>query len=207
VDWTRKSTKSNGELRRQFSQWQVPSELRGNLGLQDGDKCSITVAMGKFRHGASYMLTSGGEFRLPNAIAEHLRGIAQASPGSAISFRIDSAPSVESLEKAFTQKVAASSRLTSSERKKRLASAPKFPEQHEVVVTTFLRNPDVVAECLARASGVCESCRANAPFDRASNGTPYLEIHHKKRLADGGADTAENALALCPNCHRRAHFG
>jgi 5-methylcytosine-specific restriction protein A len=26
-------------------------------------------------------------------------------------------------------------------------------------------------------------------------------------LAEGGEDTVENALALCPNCHRRLHFG
>jgi 5-methylcytosine-specific restriction protein A len=26
-------------------------------------------------------------------------------------------------------------------------------------------------------------------------------------LSTGGEDTLENAIALCPNCHRRAHFG
>jgi 5-methylcytosine-specific restriction protein A len=26
-------------------------------------------------------------------------------------------------------------------------------------------------------------------------------------LASDGDDTVENAVALCPNCHRRAHFG
>jgi histidinol dehydrogenase len=25
-------------------------------------------------------------------------------------------------------------------------------------------------------------------------------------LADGGADTVENAVAVCPNCHRAAHY-
>ncbi|MGH8437576.1 MAG: HNH endonuclease [Pseudomonas sp.] len=33
------------------------------------------------------------------------------------------------------------------------------------------------------------------------------EVHHKVRLADGGLDTVENAIAVCPNCHRQAHFG
>ena len=75
------------------------------------------------------------------------------------------------------------------------------------MVTAFIRNPDVVAETLNRANGVCGSCGARAPFKRASDGTPYLEVHHKKRLADGGADIVENAIAVCPNCHRRAHFG
>ncbi|WP_373273521.1 HNH endonuclease [Vibrio parahaemolyticus] len=35
---------------------------------------------------------------------------------------------------------------------------------------------------------------------------PYLEVHHLTRLADGGADCPENVIALCPTCHRRAHY-
>jgi 5-methylcytosine-specific restriction protein A len=34
-----------------------------------------------------------------------------------------------------------------------------------------------------------------------------LEVHHKKQLSEGGEDTVENAIALCPNCHREAHYG
>ncbi|WP_409033890.1 HNH endonuclease [Pseudomonas sp. JUb42] len=26
-------------------------------------------------------------------------------------------------------------------------------------------------------------------------------------IADGGLDTLENAVALCPNCHRASHYG
>ncbi|WP_342542729.1 HNH endonuclease signature motif containing protein [Paenisporosarcina sp. FSL H8-0542] len=36
---------------------------------------------------------------------------------------------------------------------------------------------------------------------------PYLEVHHIKRLADNGEDSVENAIAVCPNCHRELHFG
>ena len=46
-----------------------------------------------------------------------------------------------------------------------------------------------------------------APFLKRSDGTPYLEVHHDVRLADGGADTVRNARALCPNCHGDAHHG
>ncbi|WP_414449152.1 HNH endonuclease [Burkholderia sp. 22PA0099] len=49
-------------------------------------------------------------------------------------------------------------------------------------------------------------CERPAPF-RRPNGSPYLEVHHRVRLADGGDDTVENAIALCPNCHREHHFG
>ena len=57
------------------------------------------------------------------------------------------------------------------------------------------------------ANGVCEKCDSPAPFNRTKDGTPYLEVHHWKFLADGGKDIVENAGALCPNCHREAHYG
>ena len=34
-----------------------------------------------------------------------------------------------------------------------------------------------------------------------------LDIHHLVYLADGGPDTADNLLALCPNCHALHHKG
>lgn len=92
-------------------------------------------------------------------------------------------------------------------RLKRLACAPKKPTQVVVRSTAFIRNADVVAEVLLRAKGYCEHCGSQAPFISKSKGTPYLEVHHKLRLADGGDDTIENAIALCPNCHREQHFG
>lgn len=89
----------------------------------------------------------------------------------------------------------------------RLAKAPKKPKTciREVVVQE--RNPDVVAETLARANGVCQSCKKPAPFRKRSNGDPYLEVHHIKQLAHGGDDSVENAIAVCPNCHRKYHHG
>ena len=73
--------------------------------------------------------------------------------------------------------------------------------------TVFKRNPDVIAEVLERASGKCEYCNKPAPFKRASDGTPYLEVHHEIFLSQGGDDSVDNAVALCPNCHKEAHFG
>jgi 5-methylcytosine-specific restriction enzyme A len=88
-----------------------------------------------------------------------------------------------------------------------LQQAAKIPETVQVVTTAFKRNPDVVAEVLQRAQGYCEACGYQAPFLRASDGTPYLEVHHIIPLAEQGEDTVENAVALCPNCHREVHFG
>lgn len=94
------------------------------------------------------------------------------------------------------------------ERKERLESRNSiYPDVYEVATKAFGRNPDVIAEVLIRANGVCEKCGMDAPFKRASDGTPYLEVHHIVRLADGGEDTVKNAMAVCPNCHRELHFG
>lgn len=57
---------------------------------------------------------------------------------------------------------------------------------------------------LSRANGYCESCKIEAPFKKF-DGTPYLEPHHVDRVADDGPDHPAKVIALCPNCHRRAH--
>lgn len=88
----------------------------------------------------------------------------------------------------------------------RLENAPRFPARTQISTFVFERNPDVVAEVLARAKGRCERCLQPAPFVRI-NGEPYLEVHHKIQLAAGGPDTVDNAVAICPNCHRECHFG
>ncbi|MBS1084447.1 HNH endonuclease [Gluconobacter kondonii] len=59
---------------------------------------------------------------------------------------------------------------------------------------------------LARARGSCENCRSAAPFLTATR-QPYLETHHIHKLSDGGPDHPASVAALCPNCHREAHFG
>lgn len=92
-------------------------------------------------------------------------------------------------------------------RERRLAAAPKLPESVQIVSKGFKRNSDVVASVLVRANGLCEKCGNEAPFKRAKDGTPYLEVHHEIMLSEGGEDTVENAIAVCPNCHRELHFG
>lgn len=107
----------------------------------------------------------------------------------------------------FEASVIASKQNTAAQRRARLASAPKLPRRIETTTTVFERNPDVVAEVLERAAGNCEACLKHAPFFRRSDGSAYLEVHHRTPLARGGEDTVANAIALCPNCHRAAHHG
>lgn len=92
-------------------------------------------------------------------------------------------------------------------RNKRLIIANKIAHRLEVRTTVYVRNPDVVAAVLDRAGGFCERCKSKAPFIRASNGTPYLEVHHRIQLANDGEDSTDNAMAVCPNCHRELHYG
>jgi 5-methylcytosine-specific restriction endonuclease McrA len=68
----------------------------------------------------------------------------------------------------------------------------------------YYRAPAVRKYVMLRAEGLCEHCGENAPFVTESD-EPYLEAHHINRLADGGADHPREVIALCPNCHRRAH--
>lgn len=107
----------------------------------------------------------------------------------------------------FESLVAKSLRDSKEERDARLRNAAKRPSCSVVSTLVFQRNPDVVAAVLERAQGICEECNKPAPFRRRSDSTPYLEVHHRIRLADGGEDTVPNAIALCPNCHRYLHYG
>lgn len=96
--------------------------------------------------------------------------------------------------------------LSGEARYQELSSADPLPVRIDIQTTAFLRNPHVIVEVLLRANGVCEECGNRAPFIRASDGTPYLEVHHVRHLSQGGHDTVENAKALCPNCHRAKHY-
>lgn len=113
----------------------------------------------------------------------------------------------ESLQLQFEQEVSKSINLSSTERLKNIGRSNTPPKQLIVSSKVYVRNPHVVAERLSIAAGICEKCKAKAPFIRANDGTPYLEVHHKQQLSDDGLDIIENTIALCPNCHRELHFG
>lgn len=114
---------------------------------------------------------------------------------------------VTALDSSLEEQVQRSRLLDPAERQRRLSEAPSQPDKYRATATVFKRNPDVIAEVLYRAKGICEACAEAAPFERRSDGAPYLEVHHKIPLSMNGPDTVANAVALCPNCHRREHFG
>ena len=107
----------------------------------------------------------------------------------------------------FFEEEVENSKKNIQQRRKRLSEVKNTkPELYISTTSKFKRNPDVVAEVLFRANGKCEECKEAAPFIRKSDHTPYLEVHHKISLSEGGDDTVENCIAVCPNCHRKLHY-
>ncbi|WP_232508678.1 HNH endonuclease signature motif containing protein [Burkholderia thailandensis] len=97
--------------------------------------------------------------------------------------------------------------VTIAEIRKTLDERPdgnKAPGTATSTTTSFVRDLKVKAWVLKRAKDNCEACDQPAPFSGANG--PFLEVHHLRKLADGGSDTVTNAVAVCPNCHRRLHF-
>ena len=114
----------------------------------------------------------------------------------------------EQYNKEIESSIKESLKLSDEELNKRIKTNAKA--KAEVITTVskkYKRNPDVVVATLRRANGYCENCGCKAPFIRKSDNTPYLEVHHKVALSEGGLDDLDNTIAVCPNCHRELHFG
>ena len=93
-----------------------------------------------------------------------------------------------------------------------LSELQKRAEQNEsdkvssrkVTSNVFVRDAFVAEYAKRRANGICQLCGQKAPFYN-KEGKPYLECHHIEWISEGGSDTIENTVALCPNCHRKMH--
>lgn len=79
------------------------------------------------------------------------------------------------------------------------------PNKHSSSVIVTERNKYVSDYAKTRAKGFCQLCGKPAPF-KDPEGKPFLETHHIQWLSKGGADSIDNTVALCPNCHRRMHI-
>ncbi|MCT7313268.1 HNH endonuclease [Ralstonia sp. CHL-2022] len=72
--------------------------------------------------------------------------------------------------------------------------------RHNVVTSSVRRDPAVRRAVIKRAAGQCErsTCRKRAEYPG------FLDVHHI--LGVERSDRVWNCVALCPNCHRDAHF-
>lgn len=88
------------------------------------------------------------------------------------------------------------------------AELKDFDRQHpksKMTEVEVVHRSSIVANIVKeRAAGVCQLCNKPAPFITRA-GEAYLECHHVEWIARGGDDEVYNAVALCPNCHRRMH--
>jgi len=82
-----------------------------------------------------------------------------------------------------------------------------YPRKAETTSSKFIRNPYIVEQAKRIANGKCQDCGNLAPFLTKGTNEPFLEIHHIVPLSLDGEDTIENVVALCPNCHRKRHYG
>lgn len=96
-------------------------------------------------------------------------------------------------------------RLSDKELRRRVAGAPPRPGQRQTISTQYERNAYIGEMAKRRANGVCQLCNCAAPFKDKTH-LPFLEVHHITWLSKGGEDRLENAVALCPNCHRKMHI-
>jgi len=79
------------------------------------------------------------------------------------------------------------------------------PKKKEAVSHVYERSPHVRRDVLMRARGLCEWCEEEG-FTTES-GAIYLESHHIIPLSESGDDSSSNVIALCPNDHRKCHYG
>ncbi len=75
----------------------------------------------------------------------------------------------------------------------------------QITTNIYKRNHYVTQFARRKAKGTCQLCEETAPFNDRE-GRPYLETHHIVWLSAGGDDSAENVVALCPNCHAKMHI-
>jgi hypothetical protein len=190
----------NGVPRQQFRRY--PKTWSRNMDfatecLPEEQSDSARLAAGLMRN----LLASGCELSIGAELAEKLKNASRSVDSDAkISFTLNFNADFEVCVREALQ-------LTPKQRLARLAEAEKYPPIRIVETIVFERNPDVVAQKLHEANGKCQRCQKPAPFYRRNDQTPYLEVHHRQPLANGGEDTVENTIALCPNCHREMHFG
>ncbi|MDE5966863.1 MAG: HNH endonuclease [Lachnospiraceae bacterium] len=85
------------------------------------------------------------------------------------------------------------------------SSSKRNPEVREIKTKQYNRSVFVSAYTKRRAGKYCELCGEMAPF-LDKDGNPYLEIHHVVWLSNGGEDSINNTVALCPNCHKKMHI-
>ena len=80
-----------------------------------------------------------------------------------------------------------------------------LPMSSIVSSEVYERSGSVRRAALIRAAGKCEVFSVDGFV--LDTGARYLETHHVVPLSRGGPDEEWNVAAICPNDHRRVHYG
>lgn len=111
----------------------------------------------------------------------------------------------EEFETEISNEVEEVKKCSNKELIKRIEKTPLKPESKVINVLQPQRNQNIIEYAKRRAVGICQLCGSAAPFNDR-DGNPFLEVHHIIWLSREGNDCIENAVALCPNCHRQMHI-
>ncbi|MBX8456246.1 HNH endonuclease [Apilactobacillus kunkeei] len=90
-------------------------------------------------------------------------------------------------------------------RRSEKSNGTKYHAKNRFVKSQIFERDIYIAEYVKKiANGHCQLCDQPAPFID-DKGTPFLHSHHIKYLSEGGLDTIDNSIAVCPNCHAKIH--
>jgi len=197
---------SGNRVRRHYRTWTIKKDIRDNYGIKDGMYVPIKLSVRYNKeslvvHTEVYKITSGGEFGITTELGNKISGLVRSKLG-------DHNNNCQSFNGEFSLEFSLLE-LTEIDEYIQLVNDGPEEELTERVITVIVRprDPQVVQNALEIASGYCQCCEQKAPFNRRTDGSPYLEVHHIIPLAEGGEDIIDNVIAVCPNCHRELHFG
>ncbi|WZE72493.1 HNH endonuclease [Macrococcus sp. CCM 2573] len=79
-------------------------------------------------------------------------------------------------------------------------------------IKRYKRNLLEVRKAKDSANYTCEFDNNHVTFQNSYDNKPFIEAHHLIPMATQGLfeyniDFADNIICLCPNCHRRIHYG
>jgi 5-methylcytosine-specific restriction protein A len=188
-----------------------PQTLTGqNKRLADQPKTGVAVHLFEVFTENEYVY--GGQVTLSGSIQEEVEPYERGNPRTVLIFPLTlingnepPKPTSTEIERLSRERQRILGTRSADElRRLALLGGKQRPGSRTANSTQYERNQAVVEYTRKAAEGHCDLCRQPAPFSTRSG--PYLECHHLHPLAEDGSDTIDNAVALCPNCHRKMHL-
>ncbi|RCX17232.1 5-methylcytosine-specific restriction protein A [Anaerobacterium chartisolvens] len=179
--------------------------IKGNKAIRDHEVNGKDLCL--------FQYVKSGEVRFINYMVytgHHLRQSLDKNGNmrQAIVFELTPVYALDSREEVYTTNDEPDLRSKSLNELRSLAEASRGGSRtvKEKQKEIHIRSSAVKEYALKRAQGICECCGKPGPFEK-EDASRFLEVHHIKRLSDGGPDKPEWVSAICPNCHREAHYG